>query len=228
MIGAIMPREVPRAIPSRQIVRFRYTPKRYFNDHWADVHKSGGVLPTIHTMLNHVSTKMTLLALLWLTALAPTVIAQSARAAGEPTAVQLKQFTIRDTEHNLEWLRCSAGQVWNGYTCIGNPRMLSLSEAEQAVALARRELGEGWRLPTVDELRTLVCKKCEPPKIDIRLFPNTAAAPYWTASKNTMSVGRYWSVSFYTGYAFGRNTPEMVRYVRLVKDLPPRTQAVVP
>jgi len=227
MIGAIMPREVPRAIPSRQIVRFRYTPKWYFNDHPVDIRKSKLLLPTSRMMLKYVSNPSLVAAAMCLVFALPAA-AQTGAGAAEPTPTQLRQFTIRDSEHNLEWLRCSAGQVWNGYTCIGNPRMLSLKEAEQAVLLAQRELGAGWRLPTVDELRTLVCKKCEPPKIDTRLYPNTAAAPYWTGSKNSMSVGRYWTVNFYTGYAFGRNTSEMARYVRLVKDLPPRTQAVAP
>ena len=69
-----------------------------------------------------------------------------------------------------------------------------------AVDLANKELGGNWRLPTVDELKTLVCKDCPPPKIDERLYPITMAAPYWSSTKNRWSVGRYWTVNFYTGY----------------------------
>lgn len=168
------------------------------------------------------SFKVRLVGLLAGLSLAGPVVAQTAQTTQtEPTAIQLKQFTIRDREAGLEWLRCSVGQVWNGFTCIGNPRMLSLDEAMQAVALANKELGGSWRLPSVDELKSLVCMDCEPPKIDRRLYPNTAAAPYWSATKNRWSVGRYWTVNFYTGYTFGRNAPNMARYVRLVKDLPP-------
>lgn len=153
---------------------------------------------------------------------APVALAQP---AGEASPLQLKQFTIKDRVNRLEWLRCSVGQVWNGYTCIGNARMLSLDEARQAVMLARKELGAAWRLPTVDELATLICEACKPPKIDVRLYPNTVAAPYWSSSKNRWSVGRYWTVNFYTGHTFGRNAPDMARYVRLVKDLPQRQEA---
>ncbi len=148
--------------------------------------------------------------------------------ASEATPTQLKQFTIKDRVRGLEWLRCSVGQVWNGYTCIGNARLLSLSEARQAEVLAGKELGGRWRLATSEELQTLVCAACPPPKIDRRLYPNTMAAPYWTASKNRWSVGRYWTVNFYTGHTFGRNAPDMARYVRLVKDLPRRQEAAPP
>lgn len=148
------------------------------------------------------------------------------RPSAEPaTPTQLRQFTIRDRANGVEWLRCSVGQVWNGFTCMGEPRMLSLEEARSAAAMARAELGGEWRLPTLNELEKLVCKDCEPPKIDSRLFPRTSAAPYWTESKNRWSVGRYWTVNFFTGYTFGRNMPGMARYVRLVQDFPPPAAA---
>ncbi len=145
----------------------------------------------------------------------------SAAPSAEPaTPAQLRQFTIRDRANGVEWLRCSVGQVWNGFTCMGEAPMLTLDEARSAAAMARVELGGEWRLPTLDELERLVCEDCEPPKIDARLFPRTTAAPYWTESKNKWSVGRYWTVNFYTGYRFGRNSPMMARYVRLVRDFP--------
>jgi hypothetical protein len=73
-----------------------------------------------------------------------------------------------------------------------------------------------------------VCANCPPPKIDSRLYPNTMASPYWSSSKNKWSVGRYWTVSFYTGYTFGRNAPSMARHVRLVRDLERRSEAKLP
>lgn len=168
----------------------------------------------------------TLLALTPGLLLAQTTGSPAERPSAEPaTPTQLRQFTIRDRANGVEWLRCSVGQVWNGFTCMGEPRMLSLDEARSAAAMARAELGGEWRLPTLQELEKLVCKDCEPPKIDSRLFPRTSAAPYWTESKNRWSVGRYWTVNFFTGYTFGRNMPGMARYVRLVQDFPPPAAA---
>ncbi len=154
-------------------------------------------------------------------------LAQPARIP-DPTPTQLKQFTIGDRAAGLEWLRCSAGQVWNGFTCIGVAQMLTLEQANQAAAMASRELGGAWRLPTLPELQSLVCADCPPPKIDGRLYPNTMATAYWTSTENRWSFGRQWTVNFYTGHAFGRNAPTMSRHLRLVRDLPKRTQATAP
>lgn len=140
----------------------------------------------------------------------------------DPSATQLRQFTVTDRQTGLTWLRCSVGQQWNGFRCIGVPRMLTWEQANEAAAMARAELDGNWRLPTVDELQTLVCKNCTPPKLDKRLFPDTPAAPFWTGSEARLSVGRMWTVNFYTGHLFGRNTKSMERYVRLVKSTPPK------
>ena len=152
------------------------------------------------------------------TGLGALSVAQGARVT-EPTPTQLEQFTIPDRVAGLEWLRCSVGQVWNGFTCIGVAQTLTLAQAGQAAALASRELGGAWRLPTLSELQSLVCADCPPPKIDGRLYPNTMAAAYWTSSENDWSVGRYWSVNFYTGHSFGRNAQDTARHMRLVRDL---------
>ncbi|MFZ9987620.1 MAG: DUF1566 domain-containing protein [Candidatus Nanopelagicales bacterium] len=154
-------------------------------------------------------------------------LAQSARVP-EPTPTQLKQYTVGDRASGLEWLRCSVGQVWNGFTCIGVARMLTLEQAGLAALMASRELGGAWRLPTRPEHQRLVCAECPPPKIAGRLYPNTMATAYWTSTENKWSFGRQWTVNFYTGHAFGRNAPTMTRHLRLVRDLPKRTQATAP
>jgi hypothetical protein len=148
--------------------------------------------------------------------------------SAEPTPTQLRQFTITDQKTGLEWLRCTVGQRWNGFRCIGVPKMMTWDQAQQAAASASKELGGEWRLPSVDELQALVCDKCPPPKIDQQLFPDTPAAPFWTYSKAPLSIGRYWTVNFFTGHNFGRNTTGMERYVRLVKSAPPRQTKPVP
>jgi len=106
--------------------------------------------------------------------------------------------------------------------------MVDWDQAQQAAASASKELGGQWRLPSVEELQTLICAECPPPKIDQQLFPDTPAAPFWTYSEAPLSIGRYQTVNFYTGHLFNRNTKAMERYVRLVKPAPPRQTKQAP
>jgi Protein of unknown function (DUF1566) len=130
-------------------------------------------------------------------------------------------MTVQDPARHLVWLRCSIGQTWNGHTCLGEPQALNLQEAQQSSALARAELAGNWRLPSKAELESLVCRECQPLKIDGLLYPNTAPGAYWTQSVNTFNSSLYWSVSFQNGYSFGRNPVELTHFVRLVSPLNP-------
>jgi len=57
--------------------------------------------------------------------------------------------TVTDIHTKLTWQRCSVGQIWTGETCAGD--FIGFTW-DQAMQLAK----DGWRLPTVDELDTLV------------------------------------------------------------------------
>ena len=74
---------------------------------------------------------------------------------------------ITDVRNNIVWLRCSVGQTWDSdsKTCTGNLVKLNHDEIEIALKQASEQLGGEWRLPTLDELESLVCQECEPPKI---------------------------------------------------------------
>lgn len=51
-------------------------------------------------------------------------------------------------------------------------------DAEAAVAA----MGEGWRLPTVDELQTILDRSRHSPAADTERFPDTQSEPYWTST----------------------------------------------
>ena len=130
-----------------------------------------------------------------------------------------KDHIVIDLSKNIEWLRCSVGQQWNGTTCVGETLLMNHKIIMQAIQIADEQLGPGWRLPTLDELYSLVCKKCvKGKKFDPLIFPNTDPRAYWTGQKNSMSKGSYWTVNFFTGHRFGRFYPEQDMAVRLVRD----------
>lgn len=70
--------------------------------------------------------------------------------------------TVTDIHTKLTWQRCSVGQTWTGETCAGEASSFKWDDAMQ---LAK----DGWRLPTVDELDTLVFCSSGQRKPSVRL-----------------------------------------------------------
>lgn len=101
--------------------------------------------------------------------------------------------TVTDTETNLRWQRCSVGQTWTGETCSGEAAKLGWKQA-----MLKAE--DGWRLPTIDELDTLVhCSTARNPNvhhlrgggclgefdrpvINTEVFPKTPPHWYWSSA----------------------------------------------
>lgn len=133
---------------------------------------------------------------------------------------------VQDLSRGLEWMRCSVGQRWSleSESCTGKAIQLNHDEIAQVIVQANEQLGPGWRLPDSEELESLLCEECPPPKIDPELFPQTEPMPYWTNEQNFFSPKNYWSVNFMTGFTYGRFFPYQQQMVRLVRD---RTAAEV-
>jgi hypothetical protein len=144
------------------------------------------------------------------------VVAPGAKAE-EQVFIERDMFVL-DLIQNVEWLRCSLGQVWDGETCQGEVMKLNHDEIAQAILQANEQLGGAWRLPTSGELKNIVCKSCNPPKIDLQIFPATSAEPYWTGEANPHRKPNIYSINFYTGHKYGNFFPYQRLAVRLVRD----------
>lgn len=123
-----------------------------------------------------------------------------------------------DVMGNLEWMRCSIGQVWSDETCVGEPMQLPYAAASAVLERTLASSGEGWRLPTRKELRALIEINDEPPMINAKYFPATHAGSYWTADNNRLLANGHWVVNFYTGHSYGRAAKTQSFAMRLVKD----------
>jgi hypothetical protein len=80
--------------------------------------------------------------------------------------------TVADRRSSLVWQRCSVGQRWQAAVgCVGLAQKLWFHEARQLEDAT-------WRLPLLDELRTLFDARLEA-LIDDTAFPDAPATWYW-------------------------------------------------
>jgi hypothetical protein len=162
----------------------------------------------------------------------PTRGAMEAAASASPNAryrfLGKDQGIVEDTRTKLQWQRCSLGQTWTGTTCAGEATKYEWDEA-------RRAASAGWRLPTKDELASLVyCSSGEPdywkatsvegckgayaePTIWSAAFPNTPARRFWSSPPFASSAYDAWYVYFDYGYVGSYLSKSNAKYVRLVR-----------
>ncbi len=138
------------------------------------------------------------------------------------------QGIVEDIRTKLQWQRCSLGQTWNGASCVGEATKYEWDQAHRTASV-------GWRLPTKEELASLVyCSSGEPaywkpttdwcegaygkPTIWITAFPNTPANWFWSSSPHASLPYSAWGVGFSSGGVYGDYNKYGVGYVRLVRS----------
>ena len=146
-----------------------------------------------------------------------TVIAAGAVQAQDIRFLKRGPVAV-DLLGGLEWMRCSMGQVWVEERCEGEALLAPYASAAAVIERAAASSGEGWRMPTVEELLRLIVMQDTPPMIDADVFPDTHLGSYWTSSANRMLSGNQWAVNFYTGYRYGRALHRQSFAFRLVRD----------
>ena len=116
--------------------------------------------------------------------------------AAQGSRYEINNGEVYDKDKNLTWQRCSLGQNWKeGKGCEGTINTYTFQEALQ-------QAGTKWRLPTKDELSSLVDKsRPDFPAIDSETFPgmNENVTGYW--SNTPYNTERSWNVRFTSGIA---------------------------
>ncbi|MEQ1636807.1 MAG: DUF1566 domain-containing protein [Methylococcales bacterium] len=136
--------------------------------------------------------------------------------------------TVTHNPTGLTWQRCAVGQIWTGNTCTGNA---SLHSWEKANSLTSNYANKNdWRLPSTNDLATLVEYNALDPAINTTIFPNSPKAvsdsnnlhdaAFWASSLYYKNVypndDYYWVVSFFNG-SVHYESGEVLHYVRLVR-----------
>ena len=91
------------------------------------------------------------------------------------------------------------------------------AKAEEWCRNLRHDGHDDWRLPTREELQSLVDYTKHNQAIDTERFPDTKSSSYWTSSPAASDPGYAWIVSFNSGLVslFHRGYYAWVRAVRV-------------
>ncbi len=123
--------------------------------------------------------------------------------------------TATHSPTSLIWQRCAVGQTWTGGTCAGAASAVTWDDA------MRLNSGLGgktdWRLPTEDELLSLVDYSKSLPAINSALFPNVPQAGFWSGSSYSPDPNVAWFVDFDNGFTYAVIKTHAF-YVRLVRN----------
>ncbi|MFK5913642.1 MAG: DUF1566 domain-containing protein [Woeseiaceae bacterium] len=74
-----------------------------------------------------------------------------------------------------------------------------------------------WRLPSMEELASIMNNNTTNPTIDVNYFPNTKIDSYWTSSPSASATTSAWQGSFVNGELSG-SFKSLGKYVRLVRN----------
>ncbi|CUB02980.1 Lcl C-terminal domain-containing protein [Marinomonas fungiae] len=108
---------------------------------------------------------------------------------------------VLDTLTGLTWQRCSLGARWQAEQgCLGEPELMTLAEAKFAAA----QSGDGWRVPSIEELYSLVAPEQVNPAINATVFPDiidsSEGAPYWSVTP----IAELPPLTYYVDFMSGR------------------------
>ena len=168
-----------------------------------------------------ITTRILVASVLMFTLACANVPSASAEATIQEGRLAASGPLVYDPKTNLTWQRCALGQRWSpsGERCDGEPARITFDEAKTLES-------KGWRVPTLDELMSIVMKD-RMPTIDSQAFPDTFPVYFWATDNRDRSSA--WYVLFENGrsnhYFPPRTNRDAVRFVRTgpwTKDAGPR------
>lgn len=167
--------------------------------------------------------KRPLLALLIIVTSAYGATALAQCLPSTPGRFKLEGALAYDTQTNLTWMRCSVGVTWSETQgCSGSsPKLMNTGDAQ----LAATRAGQGWRVPELEELHSLIEPECTDPALDSLVFPGVGdlgdGIPYWSTSQAEMPILMNYYVDFSNG-SVDAHTLGFPLAVRLVRDGKPK------
>ncbi len=144
----------------------------------------------------------------------PSPALSDARAASD--YVIQGDGTVTHRPSGLVWQRCLVGQSWSGSACSGSASTLSWAAAVSQFGNPASQAN--WRLPTQDELLSLVDYTQPGRAINTAVFPDTPGKAFWSATPHANAPQHGWYVMFAYDCAYYRYYQGSNAVVRLVRS----------
>ena len=158
-----------------------------------------------------------------------------ARELQQRQQLYLGQGIYFDLTAHIYWTRCSAGQSWDGLGCSGQSMPMTWQQALDFAAESNFAGLDDWRLPSAEELQSLVdCGGADggyqdnlyyggcvagyqSPTINPGHFPDADNGRYWSGSPGASDVRLQRVVDFGDGNSYDVDHA-YAYYLRLVRD----------
>ena len=108
--------------------------------------------------------------------------------------------TVTHKPTSLMWKRCAEGQSWDDTTCTGAPALYTWINAKLRPSTFAEN--DDWRLPTEEELLSIVDYTTYRLAVNSTVFPNLYWQTYWSSSPNAHNSQNGWIVYFDDGSTF--------------------------
>lgn len=148
---------------------------------------------------------------------------------------EIQDNLVVDTNSRLMWTRCLLGASWNGLGCGGKPLLYSWQQTQNLTKNMNYAGFNDWRVPTLDELKTLADKEVAVPKaaipyINQTVFPtpnclgtdgglDSDAHACWQWSSSPIDGSDHYAWIVYFGYGYGSANYEADTFaLRLVRN----------
>ncbi len=130
--------------------------------------------------------------------------------------------TVTHSKTGLMWKQCSEGQ--SGADCAtGAATALTWADALTAAANANTAGFAGysdWRLPSKQELQSIIETGCYSPSINNTVFPATASSYYWTSTTYAADPAGAWNLISTSATPLPTVSPTTTSFAMCVADSP--------